>query len=80
MSEGIVMMCVCLFGVMCPKGTVKFLHGCFSAWFSVPVDPFCSEFDARGCPLLADVFVLLGGKEKIPAPVLGGFIAHPEDQ
>ena len=45
-----------------------------------PLTHFCIESDARGCPPLADVFVLLGGKEKVPAPVLGGFTAHPENQ
>ena len=51
-----------------------------SACFSVPVDQFYSELDARGCSPLADSIVLLGGKEDVSAPVLGCFTAHPEDQ
>ena len=57
----------------------NFIHVCSQHGSVCPLTHFVKS-DARGCPPLADVFILLGGKEKIPAPVLGGFTAYPWDQ
>ena len=56
-----------------------FFHVCSQHGSLCPLTHFVKS-DARDCHPLADIFVLLGGKEKISAPVLGGFTDHPEDQ